>query len=1248
VKSKIDIQKIVVLLYVKNLRIMSLFQHIILSKYITANAEKIGAAYKLYTAYFHDVVIQKNIRNSKEEQFQEGFLRELFVKIFGYTLNPTPNFNLITEQKNETNSKKADGAILVNGEVVGVIELKDTKTTDLKNIETQAFGYKNYNKKAVYVITSNFEKLRFYIDNAIDYEEFNLFTLSEEKFAVLWLCLDYENIAKNLAKHLKTESVGKEEQITRQLYKDYSAFKRALFDDISENNKGIYPLVDRNNKGIYPLVDRNDKGIYPLIDRNNKGINPLVLFKKTQKLLDRLLFILFAEDSGLLPPNSIMEIVKQWEQLKELDAYTPLYNRLKMYFGYMNTGRKGAKHDIFAYNGGLFAPDEVLDNIVISDEILLTHLKKVGNYDFSSEVDVNILGHIFENSLTEIDNLTPFSPLQNGEGKGVRKKDGVFYTPRYITAYIVENTIGKICADKKAELEIVEQEYFTDKKRPTATRKKLNAKLETYRSWLLSLTICDPACGSGAFLNAALDFLMAEHLLIDEMQTKLLGGGFVFPNIENAILENNLYGVDINDESVEIAKLSLWLRTAKPNRKLNSLNNNIKCGNSLISDPKVAGDKTFDWHKEFPQVFKEKEKRAYHITTAIHDSRTSQRMVDYKVREKRFNGTLPNPQIFPMNEEDEIVITKTIAEIVQKDKLNVLAYNICCDHLHILLVCEAEELDKIVGKIKGRTARACNLSKGINPLVKEKGERSVPFWTQKFGNKEIFDREQLYNTIEYIENNRIKHELPDNKRIYPLVKEIVCDIDHAFRTEYNGGFDVVIGNPPYGAKIDKEQITYLADKYANWGISTALNDTYFVFYAFALEKILKTDGYLGFITPNTWKLIDNAKLFRKTLFNNFEICQIIQHLNKVFEDATVDCDTAIIRKSNVKNDVHIQFFNASLLTNEHFISQEKLMEQDFINLFLTQKDYDLKTKIAEQSVFVKDELIIKNGVKPYEKGKGKPAQTEQTMKEKPFTSEIKNDDSFSPLIGGSLFHKYKLLWNNDSWIQYGEWLAAPREKEIFEAEQKLIFRQTSDSIIGTLIGKGFIMRNNTHIILNKDNSEYNLKYVLALLNSKLVNWYYWTINPEKGEAMAEVKAFHLGLLPIPAIDKGFKPLVEELAGKMLSLNSDLQTKRQRFLKRLSDNFAISTNKGINPLVITKALETFDELDFAQFLAELKKQKISLTLKRQDEWEEYFNEYKTECHSLSAQISATDKEIDALVYALYGLTEEDIKIVEGKI
>jgi len=106
---------------------------------------------------------------------------------------------------------------------------------------------------------------------------------------------------------------------------------------------------------------------------------------------------------------------------------------------------------------------------------------------------------------------------------------------------------------------------------------------------------------------------------------------------------------------------------------------------------------------------------------------------------------------------------------------------------------------------------------------------------------------------------------------------------------------------------------------------------------------------------------------------------------------------------------------------------------------------------------------------------------------------------------------------------------------------------------------------------------------------------------------------------------------------MLLLNSDLQAKRQRFLKRLSDNFV--------SIKITGTLERFDELEFKQFLAELAKQKITLSLKQQDEWEEYFNEYKTECTNFVNQINTTDKAIDKMVYELYGLTEEEVKKIK---
>ncbi|RTY77954.1 class I SAM-dependent DNA methyltransferase [Flavobacterium sp. LS1P28] len=564
---------------------MSLFQPSVLKKYLSQqDSALIQKAYKKYVKYFHNAAIQENIRNSKEEQFQEGFLRELFVDILGYTLNPAANFNLTTELKNIKGAKKVDGAILKDGNALGVIELKGTNTKDLESIRQQAFDYKANQTGCIYVITSNFEKLRFYINNAVDFEEFNLFTLTHVEFEIFYLCLAKENILANKPLSIKEASVVEEENITKKFYGDYSVFKRELYRDLVKQNRSNILLND--------LPEKTTK---------------LILFQKSQKLIDRFLFILFAEDRGLLAPNSINTVLKEWKALADLDVEMPLYDRYKQYFGYLDTGRKGTdkKEEIFAYNGGLFQPDTILDAVIIDNEMLYRHTLKLSTYDFESQVDVNILGHIFEHSLNEIESVNAeIEGTDFDKQKTKRKKDGVFYTPKYITKYIVDNTIGKLCTEKKQELGIIDEEYAKGRKnRQTTTIIKLDQQLKDYRDWLLQLTICDPACGSGAFLNQALDFLIREHAYLDELNKQLFGGFFVFPDIENQILEHNIYGVDLNEESIEIAKLSLWLRTAQPKRKLTSLNNNIKCGNSLIDSKAVAGDKAFNWKEQFPEVF---------------------------------------------------------------------------------------------------------------------------------------------------------------------------------------------------------------------------------------------------------------------------------------------------------------------------------------------------------------------------------------------------------------------------------------------------------------------------------------------------------------------------------------------------------------------------------------------------------------------------------------------------------------------
>ncbi|MCQ2604690.1 MAG: restriction endonuclease subunit M, partial [Spirochaetia bacterium] len=396
-----------------------MFQKKIVGNYLSKlDTDLLNSKYQLFQKTFSDLQKQQNIRNSKEEQYQEGFIRDLFCSVLGYTIKPESNYNIFTEAKNDvrnkSNSKKADGAICEENDenkIRAVIELKGTDTTDLDKVAFQAFSYKNFHDECKYVIVSNFERLRVYVETQSDFIEFNLFKLSKTDFDLLYLLLELNQLKNDIPLKLKHETLSEEKVITDNFYADYSTFKRILFEDLIENN---------------PNTDK------------------LLLFKKTQKLLDRILFILFCEDRNLLPPNSIAGIVQSWQKSKAdmFSVGTPLYDYFKRFFTLIDKGYENPidkSNSIFAYNGGLFKTDEILDNIKVGDDVLFIHTKRLADYDFESQISVDILGRIFENSLTEIEEVQKEIEAEKAGAKvennnvGKRKKDGVFYTPEYIT-----------------------------------------------------------------------------------------------------------------------------------------------------------------------------------------------------------------------------------------------------------------------------------------------------------------------------------------------------------------------------------------------------------------------------------------------------------------------------------------------------------------------------------------------------------------------------------------------------------------------------------------------------------------------------------------------------------------------------------------------------------------------------------------------------------------------------------------------
>lgn len=1005
---------------------MSLYQTSVLRKHLASQPQAdVKAAYAKYSAYFLNKEIQDNIRNSKEEQFQQKFLMELLVNVFGYTMKPDANYNLTTELKNIKDAKKTDGAILkADGAALAVIELKGTETKDLDKVNDQAFKYKNNHRDCVYVITSNFEKLRFFIHSVLDPLEFNLFTLTEERFALLWLFLQKDNLLGGIPVKIKEESLLQEEEITKELYADYSAFKNDLWND---------------------MVQKNQQH------------NPLLLYKKSQKLLDRFLFIFFSEDKGLLPPNSISVIIAQWTKLKELDEYKPLYSRFQKYFGYMNDGYKGAKYEIHAYNGGLFKTDELLDGLLIDDALLEKHCLKLTNYDFEDEVDTNILGHIFEHSLNDIENVrSKLAGEEVDKSKTKRKKDGVFYTPKYITKYIVDNTVGKLCEEKKTEIGIEDEEFTKDRKgRRKDTIKKLDAQLKQYREWLLQLTICDPACGSGAFLNQALEFLMAEHGYLDELEAQLFEGSIVFPDVESHILENNIYGVDINEESVEIARLSLWLRTAKKGRKLTSLSSNIKCGNSLIDDPKIAGDLAFNWQKQFPKVFAK------------------------------------------------------------------------------------------------------------------------------------------------------------------------------------GGFDVVIGNPPYtyrNAILEVEK-----GYYKTCYQSTEGNHDLYKYFIEQSGNLTRANGLASFIVPNTFLSANSYKKLRIHILNTFEIEELFDLGLEIFENVVVESVIFLFRKAlrplNQECSVKIQRDRS-----RSFDSLEQFYTINLgtyggagktFNINISDKFSNVIDRIKTNSIPLGSICYCTVGINTgYIKSD--------------LCAHSKLDKRYHKMLNGKDIGRNFVDWHGE-YIMYdpqfvkdqGDRGRSLPPEYIFTTE-KILVQRTRRGMKRKLVcyyddEQYFNLNRLSNIVLT--DKKHSLRAIYAILNSALMDFYFNIYFNEY-----EVKPIHLAKLPINKTVLDAEKL-NELATSILDTYRELQVIVNQFLRLLQSKFDLEKP--------SKKLKHWPSLDFKGFLAELKKAKVpKISLEDADEWMGFFHKKKAEANTLQSEIDRIDKEIDQMVYQLYGLTDEEIAIVEN--
>jgi hypothetical protein len=389
-----------------------------------------------------------------------------------------------------------------------------------------------------------------------------------------------------------SEKVG--QQLTKEFYVTYADRRQDAFEQLCHEN---------------PDVSRHD------------------LLQRTQKILDRVLFCSFCKDRGLLPGD----IIERAYQHRDPFNPRPIWDNFRGLFRAVDKSDKNL--GIEGYNGGLFAQDALLDRLNVPDEVC-GYFRDLAAFDYrpahevaadakaegTNMVDVEILGHIFEQSITdlekirnELDGLT--EPVGAEKHKTRRKKEGAFYTPNFVTRYIIEQALGPVL---KERFERVRQEHAARKRGANKTvlddpnvfevQELTDGQRETlidfWKAWeteLATIRLLDPACGSGAFLIEAFTHFRTTYQTAHDALTDLRGHMELY-DLDRQILEKNLYGVDLNEEAIEICRLSLWIRTAERGKTLTNLDPTIRVGNSVIADKNVHPS-AFDWRAEFPEVF---------------------------------------------------------------------------------------------------------------------------------------------------------------------------------------------------------------------------------------------------------------------------------------------------------------------------------------------------------------------------------------------------------------------------------------------------------------------------------------------------------------------------------------------------------------------------------------------------------------------------------------------------------------------
>jgi len=828
------------------------------------------------------------------------------------------------------------------------------------------------------------------------------------------------------------------------------------------------------------FVETNDLDI----GEGDGQISTAELKEQSLVLLYRLMFVLYAESRHLIDPDNqanreeyrenfsldeqrleIHEQIEDGEQFTDYSEHSrKIWARLQDLFRLVDSGEDSL--DISAYNGGLFDREEhaFLSKHVVSDRYIAEVIYRLGTTETTdgsfaladyADLDTRHLGTIYEGLLehefriasedyaavaedggqvwkpaTEVSVADAIETVAVGElyvvnDDGERKATGAYYTPDYVVSYIVEETVDPLLDDIEADL--AEQ----------GLERGTQAYVVAFWEGVTDLRVLDPAMGSGHFLTSATEYLGGAVMeRVRELETATL---FDEQQIRREISRECIYGVDLNGMAVELAKLSMWLETLATDQPLAFLDHHLKAGNSLVGSDiseVLANDDTEvgDGQLTFADVFAQTRQRALeHVMELVED------LLDI--------------------DNETIEDAKAMEELYEE---------IRSDDLY----------ERLFGMANVHTAERFGLD--VPGDAYERMARAV-------------DDDGAWAEIEGIDWYTTAQVMAADEQFFHWELEFPeVFFSRDGEREEGGGFDAVVGNPPY-AKIPAEMANRIAPDIAN--------DLYAQFISLATE-IVRDSGILSFITPISWETGPEYTGIRQLLFSEGSLHSILNLPYDVFEDAYVDTGVFVWQKG--AGDGVCQTSDLSGTRTDPAIA---IQNPEF---------EPISTHHWRELGFV---ALDKDWISMYERIGSNPTLGEVTNSTRGVlvTDEsLESNNAKTDIFLGS-YQRYERT-SPDGTVKWDLLDEAPPSKDIFRGSRLLIRRlvSRSDRLLGTYNSEFFVSKKDVYIFKSE---EFDERYLLALTNSRLLSW--WHFNVEMSASKDDFRQVTLGglrELPLPNVE----------------------------------------------------------------------------------------------------------------------------------